>query len=101
MLTILGSDVRHCDGLSRRSFLKIGGLAMGGLSLPQLLQAETAAGTICSAVWARGAAVWTICSAAGAADVAAWAGCPPAWLWVVPVGSSPLVVVSAVTSSDV
>ena len=25
---------------SRRSFLKIGGLAMGGLSLPELLQAE-------------------------------------------------------------
>jgi hypothetical protein len=31
---------RFCDGLSRRSFLKIGGLAMGGLSLPTLLQAE-------------------------------------------------------------
>ena len=32
---------RYCDGLSRRSFLKIGGLAMGGLSLPELLQAES------------------------------------------------------------
>jgi hypothetical protein len=29
-----------CDGVSRRDFLRIGGLAMGGLSLPQLLQAE-------------------------------------------------------------
>jgi hypothetical protein len=37
---MLGQRYRLCDGLSRRSFLKIGGLAMGGLSLPQLLQAE-------------------------------------------------------------
>lgn len=34
MLTILGGRYRLCDGLSRRSFLKIGGLAMGGLALP-------------------------------------------------------------------
>ncbi|MFO0966471.1 MAG: DUF1501 domain-containing protein [Gemmataceae bacterium] len=44
MLTILGGRQRLCDGVSRRSFLKIGGLAMGGLSLPQLLRAEAAAG---------------------------------------------------------
>ncbi|MGE4003808.1 MAG: DUF1501 domain-containing protein [Planctomycetaceae bacterium] len=44
MLTILGSDLRLCDGLSRRSFLQIGGLALGGISLPQLLQAEAASG---------------------------------------------------------
>jgi hypothetical protein len=31
-----------CDGVSRRSFLRIGGLAMGGLSLPQLLAAQDA-----------------------------------------------------------
>ena len=31
---------RFCDGLSRRSFLKIGGLAIGELSLPTLLRAE-------------------------------------------------------------
>lgn len=50
MLTILGDAPRgklgrFCDGLSRRDFLKVGGLAMGGLSLPQLLQAEQASGT--------------------------------------------------------
>ena len=44
MLTIHGESVDLCDGLSRRSFLKIGGLAMGGLTLPQLLRAEDAAG---------------------------------------------------------
>lgn len=40
MLTLLGPAGSFCDGLSRRSFLKIGGLALGGLSLPTLLQAE-------------------------------------------------------------
>ena len=44
MLTILGNQHQFCDGLSRRDFLKVGGLALGGLSLPQLLQVEAAAG---------------------------------------------------------
>jgi hypothetical protein len=35
---------RYCDGVSRRSFLRIGALAVGGLSLPRLLQAEALAG---------------------------------------------------------
>src|SRR5438876_12172532 len=39
--TIYGKGpFRHCDGLSRRSFLRVGGLAMGGLALPQILRAE-------------------------------------------------------------
>ena len=44
MLSIQGSYNRRgfCDGKSRRDFLKIGGLAMGGLSLPDLLRAEAA-----------------------------------------------------------
>ena len=41
MLNILGPNpAPQCDGRSRRHFLKIGGLALGGLSLPQLLHAE-------------------------------------------------------------
>ena len=40
MLTISGSESTFCDGLARRSFLQIGGLAMGGLALPQILRAE-------------------------------------------------------------
>ncbi len=45
MLTILGPRHRgYCDRLSRRSFLQIGGLAMGGLALPQLLRAQAANG---------------------------------------------------------
>ena len=45
MLTLLDrSQARFCDGLSRRNFLKIGGLALGGLSLPQILEAQAANG---------------------------------------------------------
>ncbi len=41
MLSILGSPANpFCDGHSRRHFLKIGGLALGGLGLPQILRAE-------------------------------------------------------------
>ena len=43
MLKVMGDRHRFCDGVSRRTVLKIGGLAMGGLSLPQLLQAEAGA----------------------------------------------------------
>src|SRR4030095_15545421 len=44
MLSLFGSQHRFCDGVSRRSFLQIGGLAMGGLTLSQLLAAEAQAG---------------------------------------------------------
>lgn len=40
MLTIPGPKSRFCDGLSRRSWLQIGGLALGGLSLSEILRAE-------------------------------------------------------------
>ncbi len=45
MLTIQGAPSgKFCDGVTRRDFLKIGGLAMGGLSLPQMLRAEAQSG---------------------------------------------------------
>jgi len=44
MLTLLGHKSRYCDGVNRRSFLKVGALGLGGLSLPRLLQAENRAG---------------------------------------------------------
>ncbi|OYV88423.1 MAG: hypothetical protein B7Z73_08545, partial [Planctomycetia bacterium 21-64-5] len=34
--------LRYCDGVTRRSFLRIGGLAVGGLSLVDVLRAEEA-----------------------------------------------------------
>src|SRR5262245_12466462 len=45
MLSIAGrGSGRFCDGITRRDFLKLGGLALGGLSMPELLRAEAAAG---------------------------------------------------------
>jgi hypothetical protein len=45
MITIPGrAHGGYCDGVSRRDFLRIGALALGGLSLPQLLAAEARAG---------------------------------------------------------
>ena len=47
MLTIPGASHQFCDGISRRNFLRVGGLGLasaGGIGLPQLLQAEHAAG---------------------------------------------------------
>lgn len=44
MLTVYGSPTRYCDGLSRRSFLKVGALGVGGLTLPDLMRAEAKSG---------------------------------------------------------
>ena len=44
MATVSASTRNLCNGPSRRSFLQLGGLAMGGLALPQLLRAEAASG---------------------------------------------------------
>jgi hypothetical protein len=40
MLRISGGRTRFCDGISRRSFIQIGGLAVAGFTLPELLRAE-------------------------------------------------------------
>jgi hypothetical protein len=50
MLTISGSADRFCDGVTRRTFLRIGGLALGGLSLPQILRAEATSKRAASAI---------------------------------------------------
>jgi hypothetical protein len=45
MLTIYDTNrSQFCDGVSRRNFIKIGALGLGGLALPQLLQAESKSG---------------------------------------------------------
>ena len=47
MLTLLGprNQGRYCDRISRRGFLQIGGLALGGLSLTDVLRAEASTGS--------------------------------------------------------
>lgn len=46
MLTILGRTSTLCDGVSRRSFLRIGAIGVGAaaLTLPELMRAEAAGG---------------------------------------------------------
>jgi hypothetical protein len=45
MLRILDSGTRLCDGLTRREWLRIGGLGAVGLTLPALWQGQAAAAT--------------------------------------------------------
>ncbi len=53
MLTFLGRSRRFCDGASRRDFLRVGALSIGGLTLADLLRyqahAATPAATLASA----------------------------------------------------
>ena len=47
MLTICGRSERgksFCDGMSRRGFLRVGGMSAAGLTLADLLRLEAAAG---------------------------------------------------------
>lgn len=46
MLTLFGGgENRFCDGVSRRGFLRVGGLAFGGLTLADILRAEEQSGS--------------------------------------------------------
>ncbi len=45
MLNFESGSYATCDGLSRRSFLRAGALAFGGMALPELLRREAMAGT--------------------------------------------------------
>src|SRR5579864_2516991 len=42
MLEFIGKSQRTCDGVSRRTFLSVGSLALGGLTLPGLLRLRAA-----------------------------------------------------------
>ena len=44
MFKINGQKHGYCDGVSRRNFLKIGAMGLGGLTLPDLLRMEAQAG---------------------------------------------------------
>ncbi len=44
MLNFLGRSRRYCDGISRRNFLQVGAMGIGGLTLADLLRADALAG---------------------------------------------------------
>src|SRR4051794_40142490 len=63
MLTFFNdASERFCDGISRRSFLSVGGLALGGLALPDFLRLK-AQGAVASQ--ARAKSVIMICLGGG------------------------------------
>src|SRR5882672_9957234 len=67
MLTFFnGGSERFCDGVSRRSFLRAGGLALGGLALSDLLRLK-AQGAVASE--RRGKSVIMICLGGGPSHV--------------------------------
>ena len=45
MLTFFGRRRRYCDGVSRRDFLRVGALSVGGLSMADLMRRRAAADT--------------------------------------------------------
>src|SRR5688572_22432562 len=45
MLSFTGRTQRFCDGLPRRDFLRVGALAIGGLSLADVLRLQAQAGS--------------------------------------------------------
>ena len=61
-----GSSEQFCDGVSRRSFLRTGGLALGGLALSDFLRLK-AAGAVSSE--RRGKSVIMICLGGGPSHV--------------------------------
>jgi len=60
MLSILGQGTKLCDGITRRELLRVGGLALGGLTLADLLRARAGAadergrGKSVIMIWLRG-----------------------------------------------
>ncbi len=60
MLSILGHGTTLCDGITRRESLRVGGLAVAGLTLADVLRANAASGTgrpkSVIMIWLRGGA---------------------------------------------
>jgi hypothetical protein len=69
MLTILGSSHKTCDGVSRRSFLQVGALAAGGLTLADALRLENQAHAVQPGISTRKKAVIQIWLAGGPSHI--------------------------------
>jgi len=70
MFTIWGRKQRHCDGMARREFLRVGSLGLAGLSLADLLQAEALGAT--SAPAKRSKSLIYVVLAGGPSHIDTW-----------------------------
>src|SRR5262245_11472911 len=69
MLTLhTNSSERDCTGISRRNFLRVGSLALGGLSLPWLLEARARAAAV-EPGWVKDKAVVMVFLGGGASHI--------------------------------
>ncbi|MGH7139267.1 MAG: DUF1501 domain-containing protein, partial [Pirellulales bacterium] len=57
MLRILGSQRNLCGGVSRRDWLRVGGLGLAGLTLPDVLRLQAAAAPATSATFGKAKSV--------------------------------------------
>ena len=69
MLTILGSSHKSCDGVSRRSFLQVGALAAGGLTLADALRLNSQTHAVQPGISTRKKAVIQIWLAGGPSHI--------------------------------
>jgi Protein of unknown function (DUF1501) len=69
MLTILGSSHKTCDGVSRRSFLQVGALCAGGLTLADALRLDSQANGAQPGISTRKKAVIQIWLAGGPSHI--------------------------------
>src|SRR4051812_25417540 len=69
MLRILGESARDCDGLTRRSFLQVGTLGLGGLALADLWKLQARGSTEGSA---RGRSVILFWLSGGPGHMETW-----------------------------
>src|SRR5262249_26386030 len=74
MLSIPGKRGRLCDGWTRRELLRIGGAAMLGLSLPEVLRLQAAASTPAKKVpgWGSAKSVILIFLQGGPSHIDTW-----------------------------
>src|SRR5438874_1768064 len=71
MLTFFNgnSGGKYCDGMSRRSFLRLGGLGLGALALPDLLRARSAVAATAGAPVQKAKSVIMICLGGGPSHI--------------------------------
>ena len=72
MLSILGRNVRLCDGISRREALRVGGLGFTGLALPDLFRARASEPRASSGTFGKAKACIVVFNYGGPSHLDLW-----------------------------